>query len=79
MRFMFFSNDHEPIHIHVIKGRGKIKEFAIWQVEPEIALVENNGLKPTELKIAEMVIEERRILIVKSWKLYFGNNNKNDK
>ena len=79
MRFMFFSNDHEPIHIHVIKGKGKIKEFAIWQVEPEITLVENNGLKPAELKIAEMVIEERRILIVKSWKLYFGNNNKNDR
>ncbi len=73
MRFMFFSNDHEPIHIHVIKGKGKIKEFAIWQVEPEITLIENNGLKPTELKIAEMVIEERRALIVKSWKLYFGN------
>jgi hypothetical protein len=70
---MFFSNDHEPVHIHVIKGKGKIKEYAVWQVAPEIALIENNGLKPTELKIAEMVIEERRTLIVKSWNLFFGN------
>ncbi len=72
MRFMFFSNDHEPVHIHVIKGKGKIKEYAIWQVEPGIVLVENNGLKPAELKIAEMVIEERRTLIAKSWHLFFG-------
>ncbi len=73
MRFMFFSNDHAPVHIHVIKGKGKIKEYAIWQVEPEIVLVENNGLRPAELKIAEMVIEERRVLIVKSWNLFFGD------
>jgi hypothetical protein len=73
MRFMFFSNDHEPIHIHVIKGKGKIKEFAVFQVDPEIVLIENNGLKTTELKIAEMVIEERRALIVKSWNLFFGD------
>ena len=31
LRFMFFSNDHEPIHVHVVKGKGKIKEFAIYQ------------------------------------------------
>ncbi len=72
MRFVFFSNDHDPIHIHVIKGKGRVKEYAIWQVEPEIALMENNGLKPNELKMAEMVIEENREIIVASWKKYFG-------
>ena len=25
LRFMFYSNDHEPIHVHVVKGKGKIK------------------------------------------------------
>ena len=24
-RFMFYANDHEPIHVHVIKGGAKAK------------------------------------------------------
>ncbi|MBO6247884.1 MAG: DUF4160 domain-containing protein, partial [Bacteroidales bacterium] len=39
--FRFYSNDHAPIHIHVIKGRARAK-FTIAPVE----LVENYGLKP---------------------------------
>ncbi|WP_394801060.1 DUF4160 domain-containing protein [Niabella ginsengisoli] len=54
LRFMFFSNDHEPIHIHVIKGKGKLKEFAKFQVVPKIQLLENNGLKISDLKLQKM-------------------------
>ena len=32
LRFMFYSNDHEPVHVHVIKGKGKVKEYAVYQV-----------------------------------------------
>ena len=24
LRFVFFSNDHEPVHVHVIKGKSAI-------------------------------------------------------
>jgi len=72
LRFMFFSNDHEPIHIHVIKGKGRIKEYAIYQVIPEITLLENKGLKSNELKMAEMVIEENKEIIVENWNNFFG-------
>ena len=44
LRFMFYSNDHEPIHVHVVKGKGKVKENAKFNILPEIKLVENNGL-----------------------------------
>lgn len=37
--FMFYANDHEPIHVHVVKGKQKTK-FTIKPVQ----LVENNGL-----------------------------------
>jgi hypothetical protein len=72
MRFVFYSNDHEPVHIHVIKGKGRVKEYAIFQVSPEITLLENNGLKPNEVKMAEMVVEENREIIMKSWEHHFG-------
>lgn len=46
IRFFFYPNDHEPIHIH-IKYQGKLAKI---QVLPEIYVVENNGLKPQILK-----------------------------
>ena len=72
LRFMFFSNDHEPIHVHVIKGKGYIKESAIFQVVPGIKLIENNGLSKQEIRLAEMIIEENSVLIQERWKTYFG-------
>lgn len=73
-RFMFYSNDHKPVHIHVVKGKGKVKDYAIYQVIPETFLLENKGLKISELKMAEMIIEENRNIIVENWNRHFGNN-----
>ena len=56
---MFYSNDHEPIHVHVVKGGAEAR----FQVQPEVALLDNKGLKPAELKLAEAIIEENREII----------------
>jgi hypothetical protein len=77
LRFLFFSNDHEPIHVHVVKGQGAICENAVFQVLPEIFLLKNNGLKSNELKLAEMSIEENRDIIIERWNDFF-NRNKNE-
>ena len=71
LRFVFFSNDHEPVHVHVIKGKCYIKENAIFQVVPEITLIENNGLSKQELRLAEMIIEENSVLIQERWQTFF--------
>lgn len=73
-RFMFYSNDHEPVHVHIVKGKVKIKEYTVYQVIPETVLIDNHGLKPNELKLAEMVIEENREIIVENWNRFFGKN-----
>lgn len=41
--FKFYSNEHEPIHVHVIKGGAKAK----FTIDP-VRLVENQGFKPAE-------------------------------
>ena len=69
---MFYSNDHEPIHIHVVKGKGEIKEHAKFSVIPEIKLIENQGLQINELKMAEMVITENAEIIIEKWNAYFS-------
>ena len=66
-RFIFYSNDHEPVHVHVIKDQ---KHEAKFCVDP-VKLLENNGLKVSELKLAESVIEENKDIIVNRWKEYF--------
>jgi hypothetical protein len=68
MQFYFWSNEHEPVHIHVRKGRCLAK----FVVEPMIELIDNNGFKPQELKLAENIIEENIDVILTTWKMYFN-------
>ena len=66
MRFFFYSREHEPIHVHVKGADGKAK----FEILPEgIVLVKNDGLKPKDIKAAEMVLE---------WNEYFGKSVKNE-
>lgn len=68
--FLFYSNDHEPIHVHVVKDGHEAR----FQVDPEVILLDNKGLKVSELRMAESVIEENKEVIVERWKEYFKNN-----
>lgn len=66
-RFMFYANDHEPIHVHVIKGCAKAK----FTISP-VTLVENHGLKTSELKLVESIIEENEEVIAEHWNKFFN-------
>lgn len=67
-RFMFYSNDHIPVHIHVIKSGCRTK-YTIFPV----SLVENQGFIPSELKMIESIIEENEEIIAEHWNKYFNN------
>lgn len=67
LRFYFFSNDHEPIHVHVSAGEKEGK----FSVCPKIALLENYGLSSREIKYALVAIEENQNVIIDRWKEYF--------
>ena len=67
MRFFFFSNEHAPIHVHVKNADGTSK-FVINPVH----LVENNGMKSKDLRLAESIIIENEELIEQKWKEYFS-------
>ena len=68
-RFLFYANDHEPIHVHVVKGNIRAK-FLLNPVE----MVENHGLKPSEIKMAESVIEENKEVIAEHWNKFFNKS-----
>lgn len=67
--FMFYANDHEPIHVHVIKGDISAK-FTLFPV----ALIKTNGLKSSELKLVESVIEENQEVIAEHWNKFFNKS-----
>lgn len=70
LRFFFYSNDHEPIHVHVSKENAEAK----YRIDNgDIELVENRGLKVQDLKTAEQAITENREIIIERWNEYFGN------
>lgn len=68
IRFYFYSDEHLPIHVHIVNGDGRAKV----NVEPEIEVVSNNGIKHKDIKKALIVIETYRDDIIAAWREYHG-------
>jgi hypothetical protein len=66
LKISFYSNEHEPIHVHVSNGDGEAR----FRVDP-LSLIENRGLKSRDLRMAEMAIEENKQVIIDRWMEYF--------
>lgn len=65
--FFFFSNEHEPIHVHVRSGTGKAK----FDVSGEVQLMESRGMKVQELRKAQDIAEENLETIRRKWHEFF--------
>lgn len=65
-RFLFYSNDHNPIHVHIMKDGHEAK----YNVDP-IRQVYNYGYKKNEISLIESLIEENREVIIERWTEYF--------
>ena len=66
-RFMFYSNDHTPIHIHGIKDGCEAK----YNIEP-VELVFNRGFKRHDLSLIESIVLENKEIIIERWRSYFN-------
>ncbi len=66
MRFMFYSDDHEPVHVHVIRAGCEAKV----NVDP-ICFVYNHGFKKHELSMIESLVIENKDVIVERWHEFF--------
>ena len=69
MRFVFYSNDHLPIHIHAIYG----KNGASCKVILETLEIQNNkGFSPKDLKIIQKVVARNAAIIEEAWNAWFN-------
>ena len=48
LRFFFYLDEHQPIHVHV-ECNGKLAKI---ELEPEVTIVYNHGLKEQEMRMA---------------------------
>ena len=68
LRFYFFANEHLPIHVHLENADGLAK----IALEPGIKLVENNGIKPKDIKRAMSIVEQYREEFIEKWIEFHG-------
>ena len=64
-KFFFYANEHEPHHIHVMKGE------SFFKVELEELRVVNNHMKPKDLKKALSIVDEHKDDFIRRWNEYF--------
>lgn len=69
LKFIIFTADHWPPHCHVKSQDGGAK----FEIKDGVLLIENNGLKPKDLKLAESILEENIENIQNAWKQYHGD------
>ena len=67
--FMFFSHEHEPIHVHVIGNDAEAKFF--WNGN-QFVLERARNVKNNDLRKIKKAISANSDIIVKRWKELFG-------
>ncbi len=67
-RFAFYSNEnHEPPHVHVIKGTAEAK----WWLVPELDEEFSTGFKVRELRMIRELLKQHRDELIKAWQAHF--------
>ena len=70
LRFVIFTDDHEPAHVHVIgDGNAKI-DLTGPGGKPE--LVANDGFKAGVLRKALRIVAEQRAFLLEKWSEHHG-------
>ncbi|QKF64759.1 DUF4160 domain-containing protein [Campylobacter corcagiensis] len=64
-KFFFYSNEHEPKHIHILKG----DEFA--KINLENLEVVFSSLKGNDLKFALKILQKKKDDFIRIWDEYF--------
>jgi hypothetical protein len=68
-QFKFYSNEnHEPPHVHVIKGKAEAK----WWLDPQLEEEFSTGFKVQELRMIRQLLKENRDALLEAWKNHFN-------
>lgn len=73
--FMFFSHEHEPVHVHVIGNDGEAKYVL---KDGKFIRERSVNIKVNDLKRISRIIQSNSDIIVKRWSELFGDGAHNE-
>lgn len=62
--FLIHTREHLPPHVHVRSQDGEAK-FRV--TKEDVTLIDNKGMKPKDLKLAESILEANKEYVVEQW------------
>lgn len=65
-KFFFYANEHEPKHVHVMKG----DDFA--KIELQTLKVVDNYMKPKDIKKALLIVKNHQTEFEEKWDEFFN-------
>lgn len=66
LRFFFYADEHSPIHVHIVKGDAEAR----IEIDPEIKLIYNHGLKVQDVRRAIRLAKMYKDDIIEIWCRY---------
>ncbi len=69
-RFVIFTNDHEPAHIHVQHAEGAAKV----ELDP-VVITEHYQLKQRQIKEIIEIVKENQEYLLQKWQEFQGDDN----
>ena len=66
LRFFFYADEYSPIHVHIVKGDAEAK----IEIDPEIKLIYNHGLKVQDVRRAIRLAKMYKDDIIEIWCRY---------
>ncbi len=68
---IIWTNDHEPIHVHVFKAEGELV-INLGNDKVEVSIRENYGMRNTDLRRALSLISRNHDLLLEKWREIHG-------
>jgi hypothetical protein len=71
-RVFFYSNEHEPEHVHIERDGGEVKIEFFTGPNGGPYLKDNKGMKNPDVRSAMNIVKEKRDEYFKKWNEFYG-------
>ena len=68
---IIWTNDHEPMHVHVFKAEGEIV-VNLGNDKAEVSIRENYGMRNADLRRALSLVSRNHNLLLEKWREIHG-------
>jgi hypothetical protein len=71
-RVFFYSNEHEPEHVHISRDGGEVKIELFTGRNGAPKLIYNLGMKKSDVRSAMKIVKANRDEFLEKWNEFYG-------